>query len=549
MKFSYPLRSWQEDAKAKWFEYIELGRMRGIIASPTGCGKTINGLSIVAETGRALWLAQRDVLIKQPQEDAVAAIDDVKIGVVKAERNELDARDIVLASVQTVSKPARLKALLESHKEQPFKIIVVDEAHHSASETHLRILDAFETVPTLGLTATPERHDNKGLAAIWGTKPIYQLSIDTAIDEGWLVPFISKRIVCQGLKLEGLRVNPETGDYDLSELEKEMIRADVSRTVADYVAAELRDHPHRKGIVFTVSVDQAERTSAWLRELGIRAESISGQSEDSTIENTLSGLKSGCLQIICNCDLLSEGYNDRSINMIVMAKPTRSKLAYIQRAGRGLRVDPNSNKEDLLILDLVGVHEAHGVVTAENMLEDKTPRKRRGSKDHIERELGAERDGEFRLVKSFTDATTGGVSGVTKRGAARSKWLVIQDGKVLALPAGEHGALLMIREPGEENLWMGFRLPKEAWRFEEARRIMRRPARQDFATGVCEDRARKLGVFGLSNQAAKWRGSEPTDGQLDILRRISPDNIPDTRGEASDIITVHKLREVFNQPT
>jgi len=119
---------------------------------------------------------------------------------------------------------------------------------------------------------------------------------------------------------------------------------------------------------------------------------------------------------------------------------------------------------------------------------------------------------------------------------------------VFALSAGDHGALLMIREGGPET-WRGYRLPKDAWGADEIIPIMRRPAPQELSCGVIEDRARKLGVFGLNNEAARWRDGVPSDDQRKMFSRLYPrkeeKDIPDTKGELSDAISTAKLRKFF----
>ncbi len=126
----------------------------------------------------------------------------------------------------------------------------------------------------------------------------------------------------------------------------------------------------------------------------------------------------------------------------------------------------------------------------------------------------------------------------------KTRWITITEGAVFALPAGDEGALLMVREPGGDDLWMGFRLPQDAWTFGEARKIMKRPAERAFAAGVVEDRARKLGVFSLSSDQARWRTQPVSAEQERRLNKELPGlQLPGTRGEASDIITAHTLRQ------
>jgi len=338
-------------------------------------------------------------------------------------------------------------------------------------------------------------------------------------------------VVCPDLHLEDVAINPETGDYDLTQLQKEEIRADTSKAVADEVVKVVREE-RRKTVVFTTSVNQAQRVDAWLREAGVSAAWISGEPHMALDRrrSLLAAFDQGEIDVLSNCQTIAEGWNSPAVSCVVMAAPTCSKGTYVQKAGRALRTDPKTNKEDCLILDLVGAQDAHGLVTA-SVLEDDadTDLSLDRHRDPILHVLGAKRDGEFGAVLGFVKANQQGVKPVDKRRRARAKWLTVIENRVLALSAGEHGSLVMVREPGDVDLWMGFRVPKDAWGFNEARRIMPRPAPIEFATGVVEDRARKLGVFGLAKESAGWRKNPPSEGQAKLLAEWGLP-IPATKG-------------------
>lgn len=508
-------------------------------------GKTLTSIAIASEFGRTVFLVHRDNLVEQTHKAAAKfAEGNISLGIVKAEQDELWAEDFLVASIQTVSRPNRLEALIASQdKYGPIKLLIHDECHRAAAPSSVRILDAFPDVPTFGVTATGERSDQKGLAPIFGPKPIYTLSLDAAIDEGWLVDYKSERVKIETLDLGNVRVNPETGDYDLSDLEKECARADLAQAVAKKIATVIRGG-REHCMVFCASVNQSERTAMFLqKQEGIDAIHLDANSPKYVRDEAIAKFERGQIKAICNVGLYTEGTDIPCIDCVVNAAPTKSRVAYIQRCGRGLRPCP-PKKEDLLILDIVGAHEAHGMQTADALTEDTAPRKN-GNKDAVPPlNLGRTRDVEFGLVLATAEASRTGIAAKNKKRKRRAKWLVILEERVFALPAGEHGALVMVREPGTDDTWMGFRLPEDAWTYDEARRIMHKPAPRALCSGVVEDRARKLGVFGLSNESAKWRDAEPSPKQVDMFTRrgMVP---PKTRGEASDFVTVEKLRNIF----
>lgn len=520
------------------------------------CGKTISALSFAAESRRTLFLVNRDVLAQQTVRAAQRVISDVDVGIVMAGEDRVDARDIVVASIQTLSRPARLERLIDAQDEYgKFDFVFADEAHHAVAKTWQRVLDSFH-VPTCGATATPFRDDGRGLAGVWGPTPIYRMSIEQAIagicpmldgtttqhDGGWLVPYHSRDIVCDNLDLSRVKINPETGDYDLTDLEKEIYRADFAKEVAQAVKTLLEEE-NRLTIVFCASVDQAERTTKDLVKMGVAAECADGKTDPTEREAIINRFKAKTTKVLVNCQLYVEGADIPEISCVVNAAPTKSLGQYLQRNGRGLRLCP-PDKVDLLIADVVGAHRAHGMITAASMGEDIIPAEREGKKGKKPLELLHQRDREFGMVVSAARAAKYGMDGKPPPKKHRSKWVTVLENRAFALPAGEHGALLMVKEPGDVDLWMGFRLPKDAWTFNEARRIMKRPAERSFASGVVEDRARKLGVFSLSNEAARWRMLAPTVAQMEQLAKAFPGGCkPSGRGDASDMLTAHYLRQ------
>lgn len=541
MKIDYASRPYQTEVKTKLNEFVEAGGRRALIVMPTGTGKTFTALDTCLPAGRTLFGVHREELVKQTEKSARALVSGIDIGIVKADLDQIDARDLVIACIPTLSKQNRLDRLLKAAEGRPFRRVIADEAHHAIAPSWIRVLDAFREVPTIGFTATPERSDRKNLSSVWGPTPLYQLSLEKAIDDGWLVPYNSERIVCDNLHLENVRINPDTGDYDLTELEKEIVRADVAKAVAEKIAWAVKDLG-RKVLGFVTSVNQAERVSDHLRAMGVTSDWLCGEHDSETREAVLGKHRRGEIKALINFALFTEGYDDPSIDCIVMARPCASRGLYIQCVGRGLRLWPS--KSDLLIIDLVGAHVAHGVITADNMLQEDKPRKK-GERRGPAVTLPGTRDVEFGQVLATAEAAKHGIAAKSKQKRARTKWLCVLPERVYALAAGDHGTLLMVREFGDADDWMGYRLPKDAWTFTEARRIMARAAPREFTVGIVEDRARKLGVFGLSNENAKWRDKEPSDGQKDRLRGLGINVIPETRGAAADLITETSLRALF----
>jgi superfamily II DNA or RNA helicase len=170
------LRPYQQEALSAIQEAIDRHLQRILISLPTGTGKTIIFAMLIHQRpGRSLILVHRDELITQAIEK-LAFIDPLMdVGVIKAERNELD-HHVLVASIQTLSRRRRLE-----HLGTDFETVIVDEAHHACAPSYelvLEYLSCFENYGPLlvGVTATPERGDRSPLGRIF-EEIVYQKSI------------------------------------------------------------------------------------------------------------------------------------------------------------------------------------------------------------------------------------------------------------------------------------------------------------------------------------------------------------------------------------
>ena len=170
---SLALRPYQHEAIDEILAAIANGINRPLVSLPTGTGKTVVFAHLLAQRGgRGLVLAHRDELLRQAADKLMLVAPGLNVGIVKAGENQVAAQ-VVVASVQTLSRPNRLEQLPGD-----IETLVVDEAHHAVAPTYLRILEylgAFNTNGPLcvGFTATPERGDGAGLGAVW-QKIVYQ---------------------------------------------------------------------------------------------------------------------------------------------------------------------------------------------------------------------------------------------------------------------------------------------------------------------------------------------------------------------------------------
>ena len=243
-------------------------------------------------------------------------------------------------SVQTLtSKGARKKPELMAWVNQ-VTLAVFDEGHHyTRGGLWGRAVDVMPNARRLFVTATPERTDGVGL----GTKDVggggfAEVMIEGPtmgwlIEQGYLSPY-SYKAPETDLDLDNI---PITASGDVSTV---AMRARVvdSHLVGDVVAQYLQFTPGKKAIVFANDVATSEELAAAFRAKGVRAQSLSRRNRR---RRTRRGpgrlLKTGDLDVLCNCELFDEGFDVPAVEVVILARVTASLGKYLQMCGRGLR--------------------------------------------------------------------------------------------------------------------------------------------------------------------------------------------------------------------
>ncbi len=388
------LRSVQDEAVETYISEMETGSNRRVIVSlPTGCGKTIAGLSIAGRiNGRVLWIAHRDELIEQPAKEIEQHFPGLEYGIEKASQKDGLAKRVVISSIQTLSRKNRLLRILQG---APFSVIIYDECHHATSVQAMRVLSWLgcfrednKGPRLLGLTATIERSDKTSLGHVFQDL-IYSLSIQEAIKLGFLVPPKSIKVYLPMRLKKG-----SDGDISISDAEREAKRLNVAQANATNIKLHCGE---RKTIVFTTSVDQAKRTAEACQRLGIKAEWVSGQPYMNRTDRkaAIKRFADGEIQVLACSDVLVEGYDERSIGAVVIARPTLSKSRWLQMAGRGLRT--HAHKVDCLLIDIAC--SEHELVTADILLEP--PEEKIKRKPRRREEAPLDSNTEWKRLQSY----------------------------------------------------------------------------------------------------------------------------------------------------
>ena len=208
----------------------------------------------------------------------------------------------------------------------------------------------FRHAKLLGLTATPFRSDARALGDTFDTV-CFDYGLEKGISDGWLSPIVSETIP---LEIDLSHVSLKGGDFDAGELD------DAITPMMRKVAAKLRAvAKNRKMLVFLPTVSASKRFAGIMAEEGFNTGHVDGESKDR--KEILARFAEGEIGVLCNSQLLIEGYDEPSIDCIVILTPTKSTLRYIQMVGRGTRPCPEVEKKHLYLPDFLWHGAAHNL--------------------------------------------------------------------------------------------------------------------------------------------------------------------------------------------
>lgn len=377
------LRPYQRDAVSGVDSALK-GKRSALVVMPTGTGKTVCFAHIARNAvKRVMVIAHREELVQQ----AVSKIrsvtglsPDVEMAEYKAGR--LYKSPVVVASVQTLCAPFHNVYRMDKFDPHEFDMLVIDEAHHATAASYRRVVDHFSKNPnlrTVGFTATPDRADKSALGLVFESVA-FNYEIMQAMHDGWLVPIETQQVIVGGMDFS--HVKTVAGDLNQGELSTIMEQEKVLHGV---VSPAIEIAAGRKTLVFAASVSHAERMSEIFNRHGVRSAIVHGGTFKDDRRKILQAYADGKIQVLCNCGVAVEGFDCPTIEVVVIARPTKSRSLYTQMVGRGTRVLPNtvdsisdpagrraaiaaSAKPKMLVIDFTGNSGKHKLVTTADIL-------------------------------------------------------------------------------------------------------------------------------------------------------------------------------------
>jgi superfamily II DNA or RNA helicase len=534
------LRPYQNDALKAIHDGFHRGVKRTAVVLPTGSGKTVIFAHLCGEwrdlrangivSGRVLILVHRDELIKQTVKKLHDDSPGLRVGVVKAEQNDHEDRDVIVASIQTVQKLYRLDQITASGA---IGLVIVDECHHAAAESYLTVLNAlgcfsvFGGASAVGFTATLIRADKKALGTVW-QEIVYQRDILDMIADGYLVDVKGKMVTVDGLSLKD--VATRGGDFAIGSLSEALLSADAPKFAADAWQEHARDMP---GVVFTPSVAVAQAFTEEFQSRGIPTAAIWGNMPSEERSAALAAAHNGTIKVLINCMVLTEGFDWPEASVCMIARPTTSGGLYVQMVGRVLRLF--RGKSEALVLDIVGASRDHRLAS----LADLTSRRIETMVEGESLMEAVVREREARNPKLADYAV--GYEDVDLFKRSYAAWLQTKKGIWFVSTRESIYFVWVGSEPGL------YRLGKRPLRLAKGQRVPTEWLKTDVTLETAMSWGSQLATnedpdYNVASRGASWRRKDPSTRMVNYARRLGLGDdifLGMSQGEVSELIDIH----------
>lgn len=312
-------------------ESLSKGNKSVLIVSPAGSGKSI----IIAEIARLAINKGGHVMFMVHRKELVEQIKETFL------KDEIDLSHTTIMTVGRIKN--RLGELPKP------TLIITDETHHSLAKTYQTIYEYYSDVPRIGFSATPWRLSGKGLKDVYDDMVVGP-QVKWLIDNHYLAPY-----EMYGFKADTSDLKrSSTGDYtknSMDEMTKKIIHGDV-------IDNWKRLANNRKTIVYCHSIEFSKQVAKWFNDAGIPAVHADSKTSAKERDEIMDKFREGKIKVLCNVDLVSEGFNVPDCSCVIMLRPTQSLVLYIQQSMRCMRYQPDKKA---IIIDQVENYRNFGL--------------------------------------------------------------------------------------------------------------------------------------------------------------------------------------------
>ena len=345
------------------------GNKKGLVISATGTGKTYlaamdikqffeinsNTENKLFEINKSktpnikfLFIAHREELLENAINvfSKILKIDKNEFGRIYGGVKEI-SKNIIFASIQS------LRNCYNEFKPSFFDYIIVDEFHHSMSDSYLKTLSYFNPKFLLGLTATPKRMDGKDILSLCDYNVVDEIGIKEALEEDLIVPFHYFGVNDYMINYDNIPY--KNGKYN----EKILLQNLLLNTRTDYIVEKINkfgfDGDKLSAVAFCQNIEHAFFMKEEFTNRGYKSAVITANTSSNDRAEILDKFKNKKIEILCVVDILNEGIDIPTINLLLFLRPTMSSTIFIQQIGRGLR--KAENKDFVTIIDFIGNHK------------------------------------------------------------------------------------------------------------------------------------------------------------------------------------------------
>lgn len=365
---SFEARAYQAEAVQNLRAGLAGGCKRQILSSPTGSGKTEIGMILVrgavAKGKRVAFLCNRINLVGQTSARFFRA--GIQHGIIQGANTSRTYESVIVASIQTVAKRGMPEV----------DLLVIDEAHGVAGSVAYRKVIAAHGGAVIGLSATPfSKGLGKHYADLGGAlfeQMVIAATIQELIDQGFLVDcdvYAPSQPDLSGVKITA-------GDYNEKELGEAV---DKPQLIGDIVTNWRKYADGTPTVCFATNIAHSRHIVEQFQAAGVAAEHIDCYTDEAERAAILERVSAGQTLVISNVGILTEGWDFPACKTMILARPTKSLIRYLQMAGRVLR--PSPGKDKALILDHSGTVQSIGFPTDDfpMVLDDGKPKTSSGS--------------------------------------------------------------------------------------------------------------------------------------------------------------------------